>query len=301
MDHPLREDLHKSLRKGMATLLENGFTIARQSNIIFVCGGNGEDSMRRRFQAEFSDLLPGFEFFEPEFAMKSYFALGDDIPFDIAEFEELVGHLSHSIVIFPEATGSFAETGYFAARPELAQKILLAIDAQRQRNDSFISLGPAKKIHDASIFQPNIQFDYANPDFTVISTRIIERSPLNKTRKQFNIDVFSNLSTFELFALIQQLVSFLVIATIDDLEFFLRSIFKSHLSMSKVKKVVSILVGSKRIRAVGDYGHLATDQNSEFFLKLRDGFKTKSDVLTVDISGTFFDAEPEFQELVGGL
>ena len=285
----------------MVNLLNNGFSITRQSNIIFVCGGNSEDSMRRRFQAEFSRLLPDFEFFEPEFAMKSYFSLGDRHPFDIAEFEELVGELSHSIVIFPEAPGSFAETGYFSARPELARKIVLAIDSRRQRHDSFISLGPAKKIHDASLFQPNIQFDYDCPDFSIISTRITERAPLHKTRQHFCVSTFAETSTFELYALIQQLVYLLVLATIDDIEFFLRSIFQSQLSLSKVKKVVSILVGSKRLREVGEYGHITIDQRSERLLNVRDGFKTTSEVLTVDISAAFFDAEPEFQALVEGL
>ena len=172
MDHPLRGELHKSLRKRVVSLLEDGFSIARQSNIIFVCGGNEDASMRRQFQAVFPDVLPGFEFFEPEFAMKSYFTLGDRVPFDIAEFEELIGQLSHCIVIFPEAPGSLAETGYFSAKPELASKIVLAIDSKRQRNDSFISLGPAKRIHDVSIFQPNIQFNYENPDFSIAVTKI---------------------------------------------------------------------------------------------------------------------------------
>lgn len=301
MDHPLRSDSNKSLRKRVVGLLENGFSIARQSNIIFVCGGNAPESMRRRFQAEFPTILPGFEFFEPEFAMKSYFTLGDQIPFDISEFEELVGQLSHSIVLFPEAPGSIAETGYFSAIPELAQKIVLAVDGTRQRSDSFISLGPAKKIHDASRFQPNIQFDYDNPDFTVISNRIIERAPLHRTKQHFEVKAFAEATTFELFALIQQLVSLLVIATIEDIEFFLRSLYDSQISSSKVKKVVSILVGSKRLVEVGDYGHLTVPEGVEPFLQLRDGFKTTNVSITIDISALFFSAEPELKALFEGL
>ncbi|MGM0743432.1 MAG: retron St85 family effector protein [Pseudomonadota bacterium] len=128
----------------------------------------------------------------------------------MSEFEELVGELSHAIVLFPEAPGSIAETGYFSARPDLARKIVLAVDRNRQRNDSFISLGPAKKIHDASRFQPNIEFDYDDPDFTIISNRIVERAPLHRTKKHLEIKAFSETPTFELFSIIQQLVSLLV-------------------------------------------------------------------------------------------
>jgi hypothetical protein len=165
MDHPLRSDEHKSLRRKLYSLISNGFTIPRQSNIVFVCGGSEVLHMRRRFQENFVDLLPGYEFFEPEFAMRKYWTLGYSEPFDITTLEELIGNLSHSIVIFPEAAGSLAETGYFSARPEIAKKTLLAINAVHLAKDSFISIGPAKEIADVSVFQPNIQFDYDNPNF----------------------------------------------------------------------------------------------------------------------------------------
>lgn len=122
MDHPLRSDDHKSLRRRLYKLISNGFTIPRQSNIVFVCGGSEPHHMRRQFQDKFDTILPNHEFFEPEFAMRKYWTLGDSEPFDITTFEELIGNLSHSIVIFPEAAGSLAETGYFSARPEIAKK-----------------------------------------------------------------------------------------------------------------------------------------------------------------------------------
>ena len=109
----------------MVHFLQNGYNIARQSNIVFVCGGTKPASMRKQFQVQFPKILPNFEFFEPEFAMKSYFTLDDTEPFDISDFEEIVGQLSHSIVLFPEAPGSFAEVGYFSMAPELARKTVL--------------------------------------------------------------------------------------------------------------------------------------------------------------------------------
>lgn len=236
MDHPLRSDKQKSLRRRLYALFSQGFNVPRQSNIVFVCGGSEPHHMRRLFHKQFEELLPGFEFFEPEFAMKKYWTLGDSEPFDITSFEELIGDLSHSIVIFPEAPGSLAETGYFSAKPELSKKILLVINDKHLQKDSFISIGPAKKIADSSIFQPNIQLDYENPNFVLISQRLMDRAPLHPTKKAFEIKNFSDMKNFELFSIIQLLVSFLGIATIYDIEYFLRGLFSSQISPSKTKK-----------------------------------------------------------------
>ncbi len=299
MDHPLRSDDHKSLRKGLYELFRDGFTIPRQSNIVFVCGGSDPADMRRRFQNEFDALLPGYEFFEPEFAIRKYRTLGDDEPFDIATFEELIGELSHSIVIFPEAPGSFAETGYFSAIPNIAKKIVIVIDVNHLKKDSFISIGPAKKIADVSVFQPNIQFDYKNPDFNLVSQRLLDRRPLHATRRALEIKAFAEMDSFDLFAITQMLVSMLGIATVEDIEFMLRGMFSSHFSPSKTKKIISLLVGSGRLVEVGDYGHLKTSDTENLILKIKDGAKTKRNVLKVDFSTVYLGADPEFVALVG--
>lgn len=299
MDHPLRSDKHKSLRRDLYELVAKGYTIPRQSNIVFVCGGGEEHHMRRLFQNEFDALLPGFEFFEPEFAMRKYWTMGDSEPFDITTFEELISDLSHSIVIFPEAPGSLAETGYFSAKPEIAKKILLAINSEHLAKDSFISIGPAKKIADVSIFQPNIQFDYDNPNFELISQRLKDRAPLHPTRRTLELRPFSEMENFELFAITQNLVSLLVIATIEDIEFFLRGMFKGHIALSKTKQIVSILVGSKRLKEVGQYGHLKINDDKKVILQIKDGAKTAHDVLRVNTSSVLLTADQEFSALLG--
>lgn len=299
MDHPLRSDDHKSLRRRLYDLFKTGFTIPKQSNIVFVCGGSEPYRMRRRFQNEFDELLPGYEFFEPEFAMRKYWTLGDNEPFDITTFEELIGNLSHSIVIFPEAPGSFAETGYFSAIPEIAKKILLVIEAAHLKNDSFISIGPAKKIADVSIYQPNIQFDYENPNFNLVSQRLLNRGRLHPTRRALQIKAFKEMDSFELFAIIQMLVSMLGIATVEDIEWILTGLFSGHIAPSKTKQIVSILVGSGRLVEVGEYGHLKPSGRENLILRIRDGAKIKRDVLMLDISAMYLNADPDFTALVG--
>lgn len=299
MDHPLRSDDNKSLRKRLYDLFKKGFKIPRQSNIVFVCGGSEPTDMRRRFQSEFEELLPGYEFFEPEFAMRKYWTLGDNEPFDITTFEELIGNLSHSIVIFPEAPGSLAETGYFSAIPEISKKILLVINAAHLKKDSFISIGPAKKIADASIFQPNIQFDYDNPNFNLVSQRLIDRAPLHPTRRALQIKAFATMNSFELFAIIQMLVSMLGVATVEDIESVLTGLFSGHIAPSKTKKIVSILLGSGRLVEVGEYGHLKSSGKENLILNVKDGAKTERDVLMLDISAVYLSADPDFRALLG--
>lgn len=298
MDHPLRSDEHKSLRRKLYKLVSNGFTIPRQSNIVFVCGGSEPHHMRRRFQEEFNEILPGYEFFEPEFAMRKYWTLGDSEPFDITTFEELIGNLSNSIVIFPEAAGSLAETGYFSARPDIARKILLAINSVHLATDSFLSIGPAKKIADVSVFQPNFQFDYNNPNFKLISQRILDRAPLHPTRRALKIKPFAEMSSFELFAIIQCLVALLGVATVEDIEFFLRGVFTGHIGTSKTKQIVSILVGSGRLVEIGGYGHLKVSDEENLVLQIKDGAVTERDVLKVDFSAIYLVADHEFRSLL---
>jgi hypothetical protein len=301
MDHPLRNEENKELRGRVVHLLKNGFSILRQSNIVFVCGGNERTHMRWRFERVFQKLLPDYEFFKPEFAMTNYFTMGDSEPFDIADFESLVGDLSLAIVLFPEAPGSFAELGYFSGQPDLASKVVLAMDANHQRSDSFISLGPATKIAKVSVFQPTIQLNYKRPDFRLVSTRIEDRAKLRERKRKFEPTNFADMSAFELFALVHKLVELLVIATGDDIESLLRGIFDSHLSPSEIKKIISILIGSGRLMEVGDFGHLAVRDGKAHALVLQDGFKSNLLELKVEISSILFAAETAFTSVLGEL
>ena len=66
--------------------------------------------MRQRFRIYCADNHPDLEIFLPEFAMTDYFANLQEEQFDLSNFENIIGSLAHSILIFPEAAGSYAET-----------------------------------------------------------------------------------------------------------------------------------------------------------------------------------------------
>lgn len=96
------------------------------------------------------------------------------------------------------------------------------------------------------------------------------------------------------------MVSILGIATVEDIEFFLRGLFSGTIAPSKVKQIVSILVGSKRLIEAGIYGHVRVDQQQELVLQIKDGARKARDVLLLNISTAYIGADPDFVALLGG-
>ena len=284
----------------MISFFKDSYSVPRESNIIFVCGGNGVDHMRPRFRSYVEVNASEFEVFHPEFAMENLLSSNLSEPFDIADFESFIGNLSKAIVIFPEAAGSYAETGYFSAISQLAKKTILVLDSDYQGGDSFISLGPAKKIAQTSLFQPVLQMSYKAPIFDLVVKRI-RRFPLLKTMKQLKWSKMSDLSDFEWFCLIHEVVSFMSIATIGDIEFILRGISGSHLSIHKAHQITSILVGSKYLEQYGDYGHLRTNKAKGPLLKITDGKRNEYNELRLDLAALYQDIGGDFLALIGGL
>ena len=294
MRHPLLKS-HDEVRKRMMNLLSHGLSSRRAGNLIFVCGGNAATDMRPRFCDFAKTALPEFEIFQPEFAMKDYFSEGSGGLMDLAEFETLIGDLSHAIVIFPEAPGSFAETGYFSNTEDLVLKTILVLDQKYQSNDSFVMMGPARKFNTKSKFNPNIELNYENPEFSDITKRI-NRFKISKTRKF--LDIVDEPESYDLFCLIQKIFDILLLATFDDVIFVLNSLTNGHAPPKRAKQLSSILVGAGFIRAIGEYGHyIPTDKGLEL-TKLRVGFLTEESTLRVEILGILESSEPEFSELL---
>ena len=281
----------------MVQLFKNSYKVGRSGNILFVCGGNGDATMRSRFRDYCAAELPEYDIFLPEFAMEDYFSGDVAEPFDIAVFEEIVGDISHAIVIFPEGPGSFAETGYFAATDDLAKKSVLVLDADLPEQDSFISMGPAKIISEKSRFNPYMSISYTKPQFQRIGERI-GRHQIAKYKKALSLTEFAALSRFEVLGLVHKLCDVLSIATIDDILFIFRSIFSSQISAGTVRKITSILVGSKFLLRHGEYGHLCANTQKSSFLVSRDGFRGSESELKLELAALYEEHDAEFAALV---
>ncbi len=297
MDHPLLSADQAALRRRLVHFLKTALSVQRSSNIIFLCGGTNSNDLRMTFKEYCQNHLQEYQIFLPEAAMTPLFS--DDLqePFDLTDFEVLVGRISLAIVLFPEAAGSYAETGYFSAIPALAQKCILVLDRKYQSDDSFLSLGPAKKISEQSIFHPNITLDYCQPDFETITTRLRSRK-LSKKRKSLQIDKFSDLSEYEIIVVLDMIVRLCKIATLSDINYLLAAIFKNRFSQSKIQKLLSILVGSNYLQEIGPYGHFTSGNDKLSLAIVREGFKNDEQELRLSLTTICQKAEPDFVNLI---
>lgn len=230
--------------------------------------------------------------------MNDYFSGPITEQFDIADFENLVGRLSHAIVIFPEAPGSFAETGYFCLVDELSRKTILVLDSKYQNQDSFISMGPARKIARASVFEPNILMDFKKPKFQDVLDRLHRINPTNSKRRMIT-DSKINEHEYDAFCLIMKSVDLLQIATFSDILYILRAVTKSQIKPPLARKISSILVGAKYLVQVGDYGHYRVNPLKRPLTSVRDGFAGAETQLRLAIATLIQSGDQEFRALVG--
>lgn len=299
MDHPLRDDAHKALRQRVIQHLKNGCAVKRAGNLVFVCGGNDPAHMRPRFTAFCSANHPDLELFQPEYAMKDYFAAPGGSPFDLGTFERLVAELSHVIVLFPEAAGSFAEAGYFAQDDRFRSKTLLALDLHWQGSDSFISMGPARQFNEKSNFSGTMQIPYAAPDFDQIVQRL-KRYGFERHRKELTLGTFSELTPYDLFCLLQKVVDLIGIATIEDILAILRGVFSGVIKPKRVKEMVSVLVGATYLESVGGFGHYRLAAGRPDLMPPRDSLKTVENQIRLDLAAFYPTCPIDFLAILEG-
>lgn len=296
MRHPLLKS-HPEVRKRMITLLREGLLIRRAGNLIFICGGNDNHHLRPKFIDFLAHHGAEFTAFMPEFAMKNYFSEEDGAQLDLGEFEELIGELSHAIVIFPEAPGSYAETGYFSQTPALSSKSILVLDLQHQSNDSFIMMGPARRFEQYSKFNPNVQIDFKDPDFNVILDRI-NRFDIPKYRKAIELEDGVELSSYDLFCIVYKIFDLLIIATMEDLNAVFNSLFSGHAPRKRIRDIASILVGAGFLQSVGEFGHYSCLSLGDGLVQIRDGMAGNELALKLEIAEIIRDSSNEFAQLL---
>jgi hypothetical protein len=125
----------------------------------------------------------------------------------------------------------------------------------------------------------------------------MERKKLKENRKFLELSTFGKCTSYELFSLIFEIVRILQIATMGDIEYILNSIFNGSIGASKAKKITSMLVGSRRLKPVGEYGHLAPDLNFRSFLKPRENYKQSFDVFNLDVARALVSSEDDFKAI----
>ena len=125
-----------------------------------------------------------------------------------------------------------------------------------KKKESFISLGPARRISEKSLFQFPIQISYDAPQFNVICDTI-KHKRRSKNRMHLSVDKFSILSAYQLCCLLYCIIRILKIATKNDILEIFKVIFgKNRYSFQRVLMALSVLIGSGYVRTAGPFGHL---------------------------------------------
>lgn len=198
---------------------------------IFLCGGPlGKDPRDNYYSARgyISDFIP---LLKPELAdhIKSAEEITDwwrdDTYEDLINFEKDIAELSNLIVIFLESAGSLAELGAFSQIKQIKEKLLVFVDGELSRENSFIQLGLIKDLENtindsvsyynwiednSSSYTPNQKHlaDVANEIITEIHERFIGST---------NDETLNPESTRHLFILICDIIDLMHASTIDEL------------------------------------------------------------------------------------
>lgn len=297
MDHPIRSEISKPLRDRMVQLLRGGFSAPRRTNVVFVCGGNNPEHKRPQFVEYCNNNAPEFRIMLPEYAMGDRYHDELPQPFNLASFEELIADISHSIVIFPEAAGSFAETGYFSAKDKLASISLLVLNQEYQGSQGFIGLGPAKLIAERSARSDPIYINYDAPNFAQIVQRL-RQWPVDGYRRSLKIESFNEVSNIDLISIILKIVELSRLATREDIVSLCQSIFRGHAKPERIRELISVMVGGKYLMATGQMGHYKLHPTAPEMLKAMTGYATPENEIRLEIFDLISRAGPIMAELL---
>lgn len=169
---------------------------------------------------------------------------------NLVNFETDAGCLSHAIVLFLESPGAFAELGAFCMDDGLRKLLFIVIEDKHYNSDSFIKLGPIKKIADdvgdeaicvIADMAPVSAFEKHLPDvFTCLDER------LSKELKQ---EIFNPSRTRDRYLLIADLIDLFFALKITELHTLVNGL-GVPLSAKEIKAVLRQLALFELIKEV---------------------------------------------------
>ncbi|NGP89282.1 retron St85 family effector protein [Fodinibius halophilus] len=147
--------------------------LTKNSVFIFTCGkrpDNGNTN-RERLMKYASEHLKEFRFFKAE---KIFKVIGEEEGRDWLTIEKQLADYSDCIIIVLGSESTFSELGAFMLEDGIAKNVLVINDIEHKNSDSFINLGPLKKLDKKSNFKPVIYTKYKNFSkcFGVVEERI---------------------------------------------------------------------------------------------------------------------------------
>ncbi len=144
---------------------------------MFVCGGPTDSvppTVRQKFLDWAATNMPNWKMFLAEKAAEDALSNTNPPPLRLAKFEEFLGRVADCVIVFPESVGSFAETGYFSAKPKALDNILIVnSDSDAGQSNSFLNRGPIDEIERIPT-NKKLALDFAAnpPNFSLIKARL---------------------------------------------------------------------------------------------------------------------------------
>lgn len=254
MAHPFIGPAGKGLRERVSQFVKAGLHRTAATNIIFVCGGEGDDHLRPKFIEYMSENMPSYRAFRPEAAQEDFHNQEQGGALNLSDFEELVSDLSLGIVLFAESPGSYAETGLFSALPNARKKTLVIMNVELQGAGSFLAFGPVAVISNHSRLGAALHTSYDNPNFKQIKDRIEDRLKVSSVYRSIGDKKFSALDSIEIMSLIWFFIDILHVCSTDDIIYIFNSIYGGHAAADKIRHILSVLIGATVVERVGAVG-----------------------------------------------
>lgn len=256
------------LKKEVAALFrDNQIFLALHTHVTFVCGGNKRTSLRNKFKKFIINSEHNLAIVFAEDAVNDLLSHNNPEFINLGEFEELIGDIFDSVLIFPESPGSIAELGYFSKSDNVRKKSLVANWTEYQK-ESFINLGPVTLINEHSYFKPAIFLgNKKNPEFKLLVDRLLTFSKNKKRRTSFPYKKYSEQTSREKLIIVFELINIAKAIRVDNLAILTAYVFYSNNEI-ELKRIVSILCAAGYVkRDAQDENYLVVNSNAHHFLE----------------------------------
>ena len=224
-------------------------------HLCFVCGAadapdGSSPFLRRQFLDWISVNEPRIVCVQAENAVTDLLRQVDErrASKNLAVIEETIAATVDSLLLFPESPGSFAELGLFSSNDAISQKMLVAVQ-HRYQGDSFIILGPIKRINANSSFTPLpiVISEDIDGSFSQIKTRLLgEEQRARSYAKRFSHDEWKSYTRKEQLAIIDKVCDLAGIITEDDLFDVINKAFGKY-EKSEIRLLVALLTTMGRV------------------------------------------------------
>lgn len=172
---------------------------------------------------------------------------------NLGVIENTIAETVDSLLIFPESPGSFAELGMFSVDDAISKKMLIALMAEFQ-GDSFITLGPVRRVGARSVFSP-LPLVLTNPvtdGFRQIANRLLgEIRQKRGYRKRYSIHEWKDYSKREKLAIIDSIINLTGIITEEDLFDIVLNKFGAF-EASEIRLLAAMLAALGRVKITDD-------------------------------------------------